>query len=150
MLSELGFENELIDHLTKIGGSKQWEYLPNIKTTAGLWTNFKRILEQNNTQLDAPLSETEFAQVRKNITDLHTPYEAGQFIYGLNGVTQVEVDLDNGQHVYLTVFDQDEVGAGNTRYQIVNQICRPAVIPGRQARRFDTTLLSGCSKTRSD
>lgn len=141
MLSELGFENELIDHLTKIGGSKQWEYLPNIKTTAGLWTNFKRILEQNNPQLDAPLSETEFAQVRKNITDLHTPYEAGQFIYGLNGVTQVELDLDNGQHVYLTVFDQDEVGAGNTRYQIVNQICRPAVIPGRQARRFDTTLL---------
>src|SRR5699024_5209862 len=75
------------------------------------------------------------------ISNLKTPYEAGQFLYGLNGVSQVEVDLDSGKHVYLTVFDQSQIGAGNTRYQVVNQIERPAVIPGLDKRRFDTTLL---------
>lgn len=43
--SELAFENELINHLSNLGGTKQWEYLPQIKTTDQLWDNFKRILE---------------------------------------------------------------------------------------------------------
>ena len=46
--SELIFENKVIDYLTKIGGTKQWEYRPDIKNTEALWNNFKRILEQNN------------------------------------------------------------------------------------------------------
>ncbi|KRK72896.1 type I restriction endonuclease subunit R [Lacticaseibacillus nasuensis] len=141
MTSELAFESELIEHLCHIGGTKQWQYEPGIKNTDQLWANFKHILEQNNPHLSQPLSALEFAQVKAEITKLKTPYEAGRFIYGLNGVTQVEVNLDNGEHVYLTVFDQDEVGAGNTRYQIVNQIERPAVLAGRHDRRFDTTLL---------
>ena len=44
-------------------------------------------------------------------------------------------------HVYLTVFDQRQIGAGDTVYQIVNQIERPAKIIGKPNRRFDTTLL---------
>lgn len=139
--AELDFENDLINFLTQIGGSKQWTYVPEIKTTDQLWANFKHILEQNNPKLEQPLSATEFAQIRVEISNLKTPYEAGRFIYGMNGVTQVEVDLDNGEHVFLTVFDQDQVGAGNTRYQIVNQIERPAVVAGCKHRRFDTTLL---------
>lgn len=140
--SELVFEQEVIDYLTKIGGVKQWEYLPQIKTTSGLWANFKQILEQNNqARLEQPLSVTEFNQVKKVITDLDTPYHAGQFLYGVNGVSEIEVDLDNGEHVYLTVFDQAQVGAGNTVYQIVNQIERPAVVDGKNNRRFDVTLL---------
>lgn len=31
--SELQFEREVIDYLTKIGGVKQWEYRSEIKTT---------------------------------------------------------------------------------------------------------------------
>ena len=46
--SELAFETEVIDYLTKIGGVKQWEYKNDIKTTEQLWENFKIILEQNN------------------------------------------------------------------------------------------------------
>ncbi|MFQ9071855.1 MAG: hypothetical protein ACLR43_03240 [Faecalibacillus faecis] len=46
--SELDFEREVIDYLTRIGGVKQWEYLENVKTTEQLWNNFKLILEQNN------------------------------------------------------------------------------------------------------
>jgi len=45
------------------------------------------------------------------------------------------------QSMILTVFKQDEVGAGTTTYQIVNQIRREHVQAGMQNRRFDTTLL---------
>ncbi|WP_019913593.1 type I restriction endonuclease subunit R [Paenibacillus sp. HW567] len=140
--SELEFENEVIDYLTKIGGVKQWEYKTDIKTTEQLWDNFKMILEQNNrARLDEPLSVTEFNQVKKIITGIESPYHAGQFLYGVNGVSEIEVDLDNGKHVFLTVFDQAQVGGGNTVYQVVNQIKRPKVMDGKPNRRFDVTLL---------
>lgn len=128
-----------VDYVVK---TKLWKYEPHIKTTDQLWENFKQILERHNqSTLDRPLSATEFAQAKKLISDLMTPYQAGQFLYGLNGVSQIEVDLDDGRHVFLTVFDQSQIGAGDTIYQIVNQIERPAKIPGKQDRRFDTTLL---------
>lgn len=140
--SELAFENDVIDYLTKIGGVKQWEYKKDIKTTERLWDNFKMILEQNNrARLDEPLSVTEFNQVKKIITSIESPYQAGQFLYGVNGVSEIEVDLDNGKHVFMTVFDQAQVGGGNTVYQVVNQIKRPKVIDGKPNRRFDVTLL---------
>lgn len=141
-VSELAFENEVIQYLTKIGGVKQWEYKENIKTTEQLWDNFKLILERNNrARLEQPLSVTEFNQVKKVITSIENPYQAGQFLYGVNGVSEIEIDLDNGKHVFLTVFDQAQVGGGNTVYQIVNQINRPKIIDGKQDRRFDVTLL---------
>lgn len=162
-MNEEQFESELIRHLcsgaisdTTDSGwgsvneratdyaskTKLWKYEPDIKTTDQLWENFKEILEQHNQNtLDYPLSTIEFNQVKKVISDLQTPYRAGQFLYGLNGVSQIEVDLDDGRHVFLTVFDQKQIGAGDTVYQIVNQIERPAKITGKQARRFDTTLL---------
>lgn len=140
--SELAFEMEVIDYLTKIGGVKQWEYKKDIKTTEQLWENFKVILEQNNyARLEHPLSVTEFNQVKKIITNIESPYKAGQFLYGVNGVSEIEIDLDNGNHVFLTVFDQAQVGGGNTVYQVVNQIERPKVVDGKPNRRFDITLL---------
>lgn len=128
-----------VDYIVK---TKLWKYEPNIKTTEQLWDNFKAILEQRNQNtLEHPLSVVEFNQVKKIISGLQTPYEAGQFLYGLNGVSQIEIDLDDGRHVFLTVFDQKQIGAGDTVYQVVNQIERPAVITGKKNRRFDTTLL---------
>ena len=162
-MDELKFESELIQYLCSgtvaspepsgwgvvrespvdyVVKTKLWKHEPDIKTTDQLWDNFKRILEQHNqSTLDRPLSSVEFAQVKKIISDLQTPYQAGQFLYGMNGVSQVEIDLDDGRHVFLTVFDQAQIGAGDTVYQIVNQIERPAKIPGKENRRFDTTLL---------
>lgn len=140
--SELEFEHEFIEHLTRIGGVKQWEYMDKIKTNDQLWKNFKNIIEQNNrARIDAPLSDTEFNQVKKVITTIASPYHAGQFLYGVNGVSEIEVDLDNGKHVFLTVFDQAQVGGGSTVYQVVNQIDRPKVVDGKINRRFDVTLL---------
>ena len=161
-MNELEFEQQLVEQLStgsitltqdigeepvSYGGrsvykSKLWKYEPHIKTTEALWDNFRRILYQlNQDKLDKPLSDTEFKQVQKVINELYTPYLAGQFLYGVNGVSQVEVDLDDGRHVYLTVFDQKQIGAGNTVYQVVTQIQRAPKIAGRPERRFDTTLL---------
>ena len=160
-MRELDFEDKLIDYLTtgtitpvrdgqiaegqlKYGPikTKIWKYEPNIKTTEDLWNNFRSILYTlNQDKLDRPLSDIEFNQVKSVISNLKTPYEAGQFLYGLNGVSQVEVDLDEGRHVFLTVFDQKQIGAGNTQYQVVNQISREPKITGRPSRRFDTTML---------
>lgn len=131
--------NETADYVIK---TKLWKYESKIKSTEALWNNFKEILEQHNQSiLEHPLSVVEFNQVKKIISDLRTPYEAGQFLYGLNGVSQIEIDLDDGRHVFLTVFDQKQIGAGDTVYQVVNQIERPAIITGKENRRFDTTLL---------
>lgn len=138
-LGEFVIAEDNVDYVVK---SKLWTYEPEIKTTEQLWNNFKKILERNNQNtLDNPLSVVEFNQVKKAISDIKTPYEAGQFLYGLNGVSQIEIDLDDGRHVFLTVFDQKQIGAGDTVYQVVNQIKRPAIINGKQDRRFDTTLL---------
>ena len=164
-MTELEFENKLIEQLStgivtnavnsnqigdttdaygnmKVYKSKLWKYEPTIKTTEALWENFRKILYQlNQNQLTQPLSDTEFKQVQKVINELYTPYQAGQFLYGINGVSQVEVDLDDGRHVFLTVFDQKQIGAGNTVYQVVSQIKREPQIAGCPERRFDTTLL---------
>lgn len=149
-MNEAKFENELIEAVThgEIGfnpngvyKSKLWEYA-DIHTIPELWENFKNILEKNNQdRLDHELSTTEFAQVRRVIEGLTTPYKAGQFLYGMNGVSQIEVDLDDGRHVFLTVFDQDQVGAGNTVYQVVHQVKVEPKIPGKLPRRFDVTFL---------
>lgn len=128
-----------VDYVAK---TKLWKYEPDIKTTDQLWSNFKQILERHNQDtLDHPLSVVEFNQVKRVISELETPYKAGQFLYGMNGVSQIEVDLDDGRHVFLTVFDQKQIGAGDTVYQVVNQIKRPAKIAGKGDCRFDTTLL---------
>lgn len=141
--SELEFENQVIDYIQHIDSSQQWEYLSNVKTIDGLWDNFKKILERRNYQSlhGKPLSLDEFAQVKAEIEKIDTPYQAGQFLYGMNGVCEVEIDRDNGDHVFLNVFDQSQVGTADTTYQIVNQIEVPAVQAGNHNRRFDTTLL---------
>ena len=117
-MNEARFETELIQYLssgtipvTKGAGNglqskesaseycirtKLWSYEPEIKTTEQLWQNFKEILERHNqSTLDHPLSVVEFNQVKRQISDIATPYEAGQFLYGLNGVSQLEIDLDD-------------------------------------------------------
>lgn len=141
-ITENKFENKVVDYLTKIGGVKQWQYRKEIKSTEQLWENFKTILEQNNrARINGKLSDEEFKQVKRIITNLDTPYKAGQFLYGMNGVCQVDITLDNGKRAFLTVFEQAKTGGGNTVYQVVNQIRRPNKVQGKENRRFDVTLL---------
>ncbi|UQS86900.1 HsdR family type I site-specific deoxyribonuclease [Nicoliella spurrieriana] len=140
---ELKFEQKVYDYLANLGGSKQWQQMDAIKTTADLWDNFRKIVYQlNQDKLTKPLSDAEFNQVKAAILNqTKTPYYAGVFLYGVGGKSQVEIDRDDNKHVYLTIFDQDEIGAGNTVYQIVRQIERKNVVKGKHNRRFDVTLL---------
>ncbi|GLB46202.1 DEAD/DEAH box helicase [Philodulcilactobacillus myokoensis] len=139
---EILFENHLKEYLTHVGGTKQWKKL-DIKTTDGLWNNFRKIVYQlNQDKLDQPLSNDEFNQVKKQLlVQTKTPYDAGVFLYGVGGKSQIDIDRDDGKHVFLTIFVQDQIGAGNTVYQVVNQIQRQHVLTGKHDRRFDTTLL---------
>ena len=43
MDAELEFENKLIGYLEQIGGTKQWQYVPDITQTEQLWANFKQM-----------------------------------------------------------------------------------------------------------
>src|SRR5699024_6136055 len=114
IMNELKFEKQLIEYICSgnvtepnevhestgeyVRKTKLWKYEPKIKNTEQLWMNFKAILEQHNqATLDHPLSVVEFNQVKKIISSLNTPYEAGQFLYGLNGVSQIEIDRDDGR-----------------------------------------------------
>ena len=147
--SEKEFEDELIARLQKCSEENQWEYREDIKTAPDLWANFKRIIEtlNNGTMLRSlgrnHLSNNEFGQVREEVLrNCSTPYEAGRWLYGVNGKTQVSVNPDGGgEPLILDVFDQDDIGANGTVYQVVNQIKRPPVVDGEKPRRFDTTLL---------
>lgn len=149
--NELSFENQLIERLSSgsiatpaeisvgkmnDGGilrTRNWDYRPDLKTEEDLWKNFKEITERHNQHvLDKPLSVNEFNQLKRQITNLSSPFQAGQFLYGMNGVSQVEIDMDDGRHVFLNIFDQSQVGAGETVYQVVNQVERPAVLPGKR------------------
>lgn len=148
--NEAEFEKALIAYLSsgdikadaQNPAKKIWRYEPHIKSVSALWENFKSNIERlNKDKLERALSTSEFAQVKRVIEGLYTPFDAGKFLYGVNGISQIEIDLDDGRHVFLDVFNQGQIGAGNTNYQIVNQITSPAVIAGRQERRFDVTLL---------
>lgn len=147
--SEEEFEDELITRLQKCSEERQWEYRGDIKTTPQLWANFRQIIEtlNNGTIFRALgrsyLSDNEFSQLREEVRrNCATPYEAGRWLYGINGKTQVSINSDDGgEPLILDIFDQDNIGTNGTVYQVVNQIDRPPVMAGEKPRRFDTTLL---------
>ncbi|RIY32246.1 hypothetical protein CJP74_04995 [Psittacicella melopsittaci] len=108
-----------------------------------LWQNFRRILVQNNQDVlgKTPLSDNEFARIKLQITSLDSPFKAGQFIYGFGGTTQVYIERDDGSPACFTIFRQNEIGAGNSVYQVLHGFKRLPQIPGKPTRVFDTTLL---------
>lgn len=157
MISEYDFERKLIAFLSKgrvpieledgtevfdFYTAQLWSYREDLKTEEDLWENFRQHLRRlNPSLLHQDLSDTEFGQIKNEIEKLDTPYEAGKFLYGLNGVSQVGVEMDDGRHLILTVFDQRNIGAGNSVYELVNQVRRKARIQGKPNRVFDVTLL---------
>lgn len=70
MLSELGFESQMIQNPETVGNTKQWEYRPDIKTVDQMWQYFREILERNNQKAlkGRPLTDSEFAQVQRKCT----------------------------------------------------------------------------------
>lgn len=137
---EAAFETALISLLTEKYG---WE--PEIlryKTEEDLIQNWKQILFENNRDVDrlndVPLTASEMQQILDQIARLRTPLKLNGFI---NGKT-VAIKRDNpadelhcGKEVSLKIYDRQEIAAGQSRYQIVQQPvfqARSAVLPSRR------------------
>lgn len=122
---ELDFEKALI----KVLCTKGWESdIIKNPTEEDLIKNWANILFENNRNInrlgDYPLTRTEMNQIIDQIINLRTPLQLNSFI---NGKT-VAVKRDNpddklhyGKEVSLKIYDRDEIAAGQSRYQIVEQ-----------------------------
>jgi len=124
--SEAAFENALIDELKHNKGWKNG-VLKN-STEADLLKNWAAILFENNRSIDrlndVPLSDTEMQQIIEQIRELKTPLKLHGFI---NGKT-VAITRDNpndplhlGKEISLKIYDRQEIAAGQSPYQIVQQ-----------------------------
>lgn len=122
---ELDFEEALI----KVLCTKGWESkIIKNPTEEDLIENWANILFENNRNInrlgDYPLTKTEMNQIIDQIINLRTPLQLNSFI---NGKT-VAIKRDNpddklhyGKEVSLKIYDRDEIAAGQSRYQIVEQ-----------------------------
>ncbi|WP_279048946.1 type I restriction endonuclease subunit R, EcoR124 family [Cedecea davisae] len=143
--TEVQFEQAFIEVLT----NKGWE--PEIlknKTEADLLQNWASILFENNRQRDrlndVRLTDTEMQQIIEQIKELKTPLKLNGLI---NGKT-VAIKRDNpadtlhmGKEVSLKIYDRQEIAAGQSRYQIVQQPKFERGSPLRNDRRGDVLLL---------
>ncbi|HEN3654542.1 TPA: type I restriction endonuclease subunit R [Yersinia enterocolitica] len=143
--TEAQFEQAFIEVLTHKGW--ETEILKN-KTEADLLQNWANILFENNRQRDrlndVPLTDTEMQQIIEQIKELKTPLKLNGLI---NGKT-VAIKRDNpadtlhmGKEVSLKIYDRQEIAAGQSRYQIVQQPKFERGSPLRNDRRGDVLLL---------
>lgn len=143
--TEAQFEQAFIEVLTHKGWEP--EILKN-KTEADLLQNWANILFENNRQRDrlndVPLTDTEMQQIIEQIKELKTPLKLNGLI---NGKT-VAIKRDNpadtlhmGKEVSLKIYDRQEIAAGQSRYQIVQQPKFERGSPLRNDRRGDVLLL---------
>jgi type I restriction enzyme R subunit len=143
--TEAEFEQAFIETLF----NKGWEsaVLKN-PTEQDLINNWAKILFENNSGIDRlngqPLTDSEMAQILEQIKNLRTPLALNGFI---NGKT-VSIKRDNpndaehlGKEISLSIYDRQQIAAGESRYQIVQQPKFPTSSPILNDRRGDIMLL---------
>lgn len=139
---ELEIERQLIQQLTS--GESQWTYREDLKNEDQLWDNFFDKLAQNNVAVlaDHPLTDQEKRQI-KNQLNFVSYYEAAKWLAGENGIAKVEVQREDASlgTIRLAVIWRDNIAAGKSSYEVVNQVERDKAYPLDQDRRLDTTLL---------
>jgi type I restriction enzyme R subunit len=123
--SEKEFETALIAVLK----NKGWEQdVIQYPSEEDLLKNWAEILFQNNRGIDrlndVALTRSEMEQIIEQIRQLKTPLKLNSFI---NGKT-VAITRDNpndpqhlGKEISLKIYDRQEIAAGQSRYQIVQQ-----------------------------
>lgn len=143
--TETAFEQAFIETLF----NKGWEstVLKN-PTEQDLIKNWAKILFENNSGIDRlngqPLTDSEMAQILEQIKNLRIPLALNGFI---NGKT-VSIKRDNpndpahlGKEISLSIYDRQQIAAGESRYQIVQQPKFPTSSPILNDRRGDIILL---------
>lgn len=143
---ESEFEVAVIHELRQRG----WGDADVIKnpSEADLLANWKQILFENNRGVDrlneVPLTDSEMQQIMEQITALRTPLKLNGFINGKSVAIKRDNPADGlhfGKEVSLKIYDRQEIAAGQSRYQIVQQ---PRYARGSQLlndRRGDVLLL---------
>lgn len=142
--SEAEFEQAFIEILLKKG----WKGVIKNPTEQDLINNWANILFENNSGIDRlngqPLTDSEMAQILEQIKNLRTPLALNGFI---NGKT-VSIKRDNpndaehlGKEISLSIYDRQQIAAGESRYQIVQQPKFPTSSPILNDRRGDIMLL---------
>jgi type I restriction enzyme R subunit len=122
---ESEFEQSLIGVLSRKGWEQQVIKNP---TEKDLVENWRGILNNNNMIRDRlngyPLTDGEMQQILEQVIALRTPLKLNGFI---NGKT-VSIKRDNpddtehfGKEISLKIYDRNEIAAGQSRYQIVQQ-----------------------------
>ncbi len=142
-------ESEFESALIKVLTSKGWEEkIIKYPTEKDLINNWANILFENNREIDRlnnyPLTDGEMAQILEQINKLTTPLRLNSFI---NGKT-VTIKRDNpkdiehlGKEISLKIYDRQEIAAGQSRYQIVQQPVFPTKSKILNDRRGDLMLL---------
>jgi type I restriction enzyme, R subunit len=123
---EAEFEAAVI-HELRLRGWGDAEVLKN-PSEADLLANWKQILFENNRGVDrlneVPLTDSEMQQILEQITALRSPLKLNGFINGKTvGITRDNPadTLHFGKQVSLKIYDRQEIAAGQSRYQIVQQ-----------------------------
>lgn len=144
---EASFEEAVIAVLKQHGWDDA-EGVLRYPTEQDLICNWAKILFNNNAGIDRlngrPLTQGEMAQVIEQIETLKTPLALNGFINGKTiAITRDNPDdvLHLGKEVSLKIYDRQEIAAGQSRYQIVQQPIYPAKSKILNDRRGDLCLL---------
>ncbi len=142
---ESDFENALIEILSHKGWEKDVIKYPSEKDLIKNWAD---ILFKNNRQKDRlsdfPLTDSEMQQIVEQIISLRTPLKLNGFINGKSvSITRDNPDdkLHDGKEISLEIYDRQEIAAGKSSYQIVQQPQFPTKSKILGDRRGDLMLL---------
>lgn len=140
---EADFERAVISFLS----DKKWEVIQN-PTEQVLLDNWANIIFENNRKIDClgdfPLTDGEKQQLIEQINEQRTPFN----INGWINKREIAITRDNpndrlhyGKEVHLKIYDPNEIGAGQSRYQIAEQPKFPTPNPLASDRRGDFMIL---------
>ena len=143
--TEAEFEQAFIATLM----TKGWEHtVIKNPTEQDLLDNWANILFENNSGQDRlngqRLTDTEMQQILEQIKSLRTPLALNGFINGKTISIKRDNPLDThnlGKEISLSIYDRQEIAAGQSRYQIVQQPKFPTSSPILNDRRGDVMLL---------
>lgn len=143
--TEAEFEQTFIATLM----TKGWEHtVIKNPTEQDLLDNWANILFENNSGQDRlngqRLTDTEMQQILEQIKSLRTPLALNGFINGKTISIKRDNPLDThnfGKEISLSIYDRQEIAAGQSRYQIVQQPKFPTSSPILNDRRGDVMLL---------
>lgn len=122
-------ESDFEEDLIKVLSTKGWEKdVIKYPTEKDLLENWKNILFENNRGINklnnVPLTDGEMRQILDQISAAKTPMRLNEFINGKTvGIVRdnPEDTVNCGHKVDLKIYDRQEIAAGQSRYQIVQQ-----------------------------